>query len=155
MPFLKWLIELQSGEQVERIEGTPDVDNEKFRELIKSTAVKGIWIETNYGTYGVDLRTGDFMVKGEWKGIVWSRHTNDCVPVGGFGFPFNMPSEYLRPIYFERVLQHRGTEADGSTKDWEQRFPCLGWQATVDDHGKSVNTKHMMWVYPDGSVVFC
>jgi len=104
-------------------------------------------------TIGVCLRTGDFQIDKISLPFRLAQHVDVEYPIQG----------PLRPIFFRRT-----TRKLDSTTGLEVEKPfyvyAIGWQATVQIpvlaadkkryEPKEVNVKHILYVHPDGTLVF-
>lgn len=102
---------------------------------------------------GVDLRTGDFEIDGVKLPFRLAQHVDVEYPIQG----------PLRPIFFRRTTRQLDS-ITGREVAKPYYVYATGWQATVQIpilaadkkryEPKEVNVKHILYVHPDGTLVF-
>ena len=112
----------------------------------------------------VDFDTGDFIIDGKRLPFKLARHVDIEYPIDSVKGLVEAVKPPLRPIFNIVSSHHMNHYADGSVKHRFEHVYCIGWQATVRiphlEPGakywseKEVNVKHILYVHPDGSLVF-
>ena len=101
------------------------------------------------------LENGDFVIDGKGLPFWLAKHVESELPIDVLE---------LRPVQFTRTLQHLGMNVNGSQVTRSDHIYAVGWQATVKIpiyahgsphwHEEERNVKHILYLHPDGSMVF-